>query len=225
MAINYYDDLVTKKISRWIPENAPLRVLHPDETKKFFELTAEDNNDKAFQLPLIALSRKDDLELLSTVKSQKSFEGLKLIPNNTISPDMSNLKGTDYTKALASIPGGTFTWNVLPIKPEYQLDIYTKTAEECEEYLRNFLFKLINNPQMRIEIPYNDLKIEHTAYIRVLPNIANTSAITERIFSGQFTRWTIQFELHDAFLFSIPYRKNWQLSPDVDVLDQNFIQR
>jgi hypothetical protein len=76
---------------------------------------------------------------------------------------------------------------------------------------------LINNPLLKIEIPYNDLKIEHTAYIRVLPNIANTSSISERIFSGQFTRWTIQFELHDAFLFSIPYKNNWKLlDPEVE---------
>jgi hypothetical protein len=112
-------------------------------------------------------------------------------------------------------------YNVIPIRPEYQLDIYTKTAEECEEYVRNFVFKLINNPMMRIEIPYNDLKIEHTTYLRLLPNIANTSAIAERVFSGQFTRWTIQFELHDAFLFSIPYKKNWQIAePDVETNEE-----
>ena len=212
MAINYYDDLVVQKIKRWIPESAPLHVLHPDETKRFFELKAEELNDQAFHLPMIALSRKDDLELLSTVKSQKSFEGLKLLPTESVNAaDLTNVKGNAYSEALANISGGTYTWNVLPIRPEYQMDIYAKTAEECEEYLRSFLFKLINNPLLKIEIPYNNLKIEHTAYIRVLSNIANTSSITERIFSGQFTRWTIQFELQDAFLFSIPYRKNWRL--------------
>ena len=135
---------------------------------------------------------------------------MKLIPEGQTS-DLSNLKGQAYTKALSEIPEGTYQLNVIPIKPEYQLDIYAKTAIECEEYVRSFLFKLINNPLLQIEIPYHDLHIEHTAYIRVLSNIANTSNISERVFSGQFTRWTIQFELHDAFLFSIPYRRNWKL--------------
>ena len=210
MAIHYYDDLVTEKLRRWLPEAASLHVLHPDETKKFFELTAETSNDSAFQLPLIAISRKDELELLSTVKNPKSYDGLKLLDNQAIT-DFSHLKGAAYTQALAKIPEGTYQFNVIPIRPEYQLDIYAKTALECEEYVRTFLFKLINNPLLNIEIPYQDLNIEHTAYIRILSNIANTSAISERVFSGQFTRWTIQFELHDAFLFSIPYRKNWKL--------------
>ena len=214
MAIHYYDDLVTEKLQRWLPEASNLHILHPDETKRFFELTAEDNNDSPFQLPLIAVSRKDELELLSTVKSPKSYDGLKLLPAEQIT-DFSQLKGEAYAKAIANIPEGTYQLNVLPIKPEYQLDIYTKTALECEEYVRSFLFKLINNPLLKIEIPYNNLKIEHTAYIRILSNIANTSAISERIFSGQFTRWTIQFELHDAFLFSIPYRRNWRLSDEM----------
>ena len=210
MAIHYYDDLIFTKLQRWLPEASNLRILHPDESKKFFELTAEDTQEKAFQLPLIAISRKDELELLSTVKSPKSYAGLKIAPEG-INSDLSHLKGPAYTKALEAIPEGTYQLNVIPIRPEYQLDIYAKTAIECEEYVRSFLFKLINNPLLQIEIPYQDLHIEHTAYIRLLSNIANTSNISERVFSGQFTRWTIQFELHDAFLFSIPYRKNWRL--------------
>jgi hypothetical protein len=220
MAIHYYDDLITEKLRRWLPETSTLRVLHPDESKRFFELTAEDRKDQAFQLPLIALSRRDELELLSTTKSPKSYDGLRLIPKGT-PIDLTGLKGEEFRQAKASFPKGMFLYNVIPIRPEYQLDIYTKTAEECEEYVRNFVFKLINNPMMRVEIPYNDLKIEHTTYLRLLPNIANTSAITERAFSGQFTRWTIQFELHDAFLFSIPYKKNWQIiEPEVEANEE-----
>jgi hypothetical protein len=79
-------------------------------------------------------------------------------------------------------------FNVLPIKLSYQLDIYTKTAEEGDEYLRNFLFKLINNPVLKILIPYNNVNLEHIANIRVLNQVSDTSAINERIFSGQFTR-------------------------------------
>lgn len=197
MAIHYYDDILVEKLARWLPESSRVRVLHPDESKKLFELQADDNRDKALSLPLIALSRRDDLDLLSTVKSPKSYDGLRIINSDDT--------GT---------PIGTHKFNVLPIRPEYQLDIYTKKAEECEEYVRSFLFKLINNPTLKIKIPYQNLQIEHIAYVRILSPVSNTSNITERLFSGQFTRWTIQLELHDAFLFSIPYRKNWQFSDE-----------
>jgi hypothetical protein len=215
MAIHYYDDLITEKLRRWLPEASSLHILHPDETKRFFELNAEDSKEKPFAMPLIAISRKDDLELLSTVKSPKSYDGLK-ITTAAHETDFSKLKGTAYTKAIAEIPEGTYQINVLPIRPEYQLDIYAKTAIECEEYIRSFLFKIINNPTLKITAPYQGLDVEHIAYMRVLSNISNTSSISERVFSGQFTRWTIQFELHDAFLFSIPYKRNWKLD-DVEL--------
>lgn len=216
MAIHYYDDLIIEKIKRWVPEESNLRVLHPDETKRLLELILDDKKDRAVTLPVIALSRKDEIELLSTTKSSKTFDGIRVISDGTPT-DFSKLSGIQYQKALERIPEYTHLINVIPIKPEYQLDIYAKTAMECEEYVRNFLFKLINNPKMYIDIPYNDLKLRHVTNIRVLSQIANTSGIGERLFSGQFTRWTIQLELHDAFLFSIPYKRNWTLARDPEL--------
>ena len=189
MAIRYYDDILVAKLRKWIPEESNLRVLKPDETKRLFELTAADTNDAAFKLPLVALSRNNDIELLLNIKNPKSFDGLKIESTEDV----------------------TAQFNVIPIEINYQLDIYTKTYEEGDEYLRNFLFKLINNPVIKIEIPYNNAHIEHIANIRVLSTVSDTSAISERIFSGQFTRWTIQLEIQDAFLFSIPYKRNWKL--------------
>jgi hypothetical protein len=78
--------------------------------------------------------------------------------------------------------------NAIPIKLQYQLDIYTKTAEAGDEYLRQFLFKLINNPAIKIIIPYNGINVEQIANIRVLNSVTDTSAISERLFPGQFTR-------------------------------------
>jgi len=202
MAVRYYDDAIIQKLQTWLPEDSNLRVLKPDETKRMFSLYAEDKKDAAIKLPLIALSRNNDIELLSSIKQLKSYNGLKLV---------GVPEKTDNTALL----------NVIPIKLTYQLDIYTKYADEGDEHLRNFLFKLINNPVITIEIPYNEknLKqidstahIEHVANIRVLNSVSDTSAISERLFSGEFTRWTIQLEIQDAFLFSIPYKRNWRIN-------------
>ena len=137
MALEYYDHVIAAKIKKWLPSNSGLRVLKPDETKRFFELQANDNNDRPLQLPCIALSRNTDIDLLINVKNQKSFMGHKV--------------GIYDTRTLMI--------NTIPIKLQYQLDIYTKTAEEGDEYVRNFLFKLINNPQIIIDciVEYNAL--------------------------------------------------------------------
>lgn len=189
MAIRYYDDAIIYKLKKWVPDNSTLRVLSPDDTKFLFEVNADDRNDERMKLPFIALSRSNDLNLLLNVKNSRSYDGLKII-------------GTDL--ATAHI-------NVIPIRLQYQLDIYTKTADDGDEYLRNFLFKLINNPLIHIDIPYNDTNISHVANIRVLDSVANTSGASGRLFVGQFNRWTIQFEIQDAFLFSIPYKQNWKI--------------
>lgn len=189
MACRYYDDVLTVKLHRWLPDNSNLRVLGPSETKRLFELTATDTKDTPIQLPIITLNRHKDIELLSTIKSPQSYDGIKLISNAE----------------------GTLQFNVIPIKLMYDLVIYTKTAEEVDEYVRTFLFKLINNPVIKVKIPYNDAQIEHIANIRVLSNVSDTSDISERLFPGQFHCWTIQLEIQDAFLFSLPYRQNWQL--------------
>lgn len=189
MAIRYYDDAISYKLQKWIPSAAGIRVLKPDDTKRLFELRADDKRDAPLQLPMIALSRSNDLELILNIKNSRSYDGLKIAQNEL----------------------QTLQWNVIPIKVSYQLDIYTKTKEDGEEYLRNFLFKLINNPTIVIEIPYNNTMLKHIANIRVLETVSDNSSIPERLFQGQFTRWTIQFELQDAFFFSVPYRDNWRI--------------
>ena len=200
MAARYYDDAIVAKLRKWIPDNSRLRVLKPEETNRFFAIKADDNRDRPIDLPMVALSRSNDIKLLQTTKNNKSFDGLRLQKNNK---------------------NQTALFNVIPIQLEYQLDIYTKTEDECDEYLRNFLFKLINNPTIMIDIPYNDQKVRHIANLRVLDTVSDTSDITERLFSGQFTRWTIQFEVQDGFLFSIPYKQNWQIGDiDIEVVDE-----
>ena len=190
MAIGYYDDAVTQKIKGWLADSSQLRVLAPDESNRLIQLKAEDSNDKPLTLPLIAISRNKDLEIESTIKQNKSFDGLVI-------------KRDESTATTVHL-------NVIPIKTTYQLDIYTKKRIEGDEYVRQYLFKLINNPQIIIEIPYNNYIVKHTANLRVLNTVSDTSDIPNHLFAGQFYKWTIQLELQDGFLFSIPQKKNWR---------------
>lgn len=192
MAISYYDEAITQKIKNWLPDSTKLRVLSPDESNRLIQLAAEDSNDKPLKLPVIALSRNKDIELESAIKQNKSFDGYVLLKDNTTAT--------------------TVHMNVIPIKTTYQLDIYTKKRIEADEYVRQYLFKLINNPQIIIEIPYNDCIVRHTANLRVLNTISDTSDIPTHVFAGQFYKWTIQLELQDGFLFSIPRKQGWRLA-------------
>jgi hypothetical protein len=194
VAISYYDEAITQKIKGWLADSSKLRVLSPDESVRLIQLQAEDSEDQALKLPLISISRNRDIEIESAIKQNKSFDGLII--------------GKDTTGAT------TIHLNVIPVKTTYQLDIYTKKRIEADEYVRQYLFKLINNPQIIIDIPYNsaniDCVVRHTANLRVLNTVSDTSDISTHIFPGQFYKWTIQLELQDGFLFSIPQKKNWR---------------
>ena len=191
MAISYYDEAITQKIRGWLADSSKLRVLSPDEHTRLIQLAAEDSNDQPLKLPLIAISRNKDIEITSAIKQNKSFDGLIIGTNNKTAE--------------------TVHLNVIPIKTTYQIDIYTKKRIEADEYVRQYLFKLINNPQIIIEIPYSNYLVRHTANLRVLDTVSDTSDVSARIFPGQFYKWTIQLELQDGFLFSIPQKQGWKL--------------
>lgn len=191
MAIHYYDEAITQKIKNWLADSSKLRVLSPDETTRLIQLSAEDSNDEPLKLPIIAISRNKDIEIESAIKQNKSFDGLII-------------KSDNKTET-------TIHMNVIPIKTTYQIDIYTKKRVEADEYVRQYLFKLINNPQIVISITYNNYKIKHTANLRVLNTISDTSDISTHIYQGQFYKWTIQLELQDGFLFSLPQKQGWKI--------------
>ena len=191
MALSYYDEAITQKIKGWLADTSKLRVLAPDESSRLIQVLADDSNDQPLKLPLIAISRNKDIEIESAIKQNRSFDGL------IIGQDEENTQ--------------TVHLNVIPVKTTYQLDIYTKKQIEADEYVRQYLFKLINNPQIIIEIPYNGYLVRHTANLRVLNTVSDTSDISTHIFPGQFYKWTIQLELQDGFLFSIPQKQGWKI--------------
>ena len=188
MAIRFYDDAVADKINSWLPKrkNAKIQVLKPEETKKLFTIEADQNNDKPISLPLIAISRDTTVSLLQKTMDPKTFDGLTLEANEKESLQL----------------------NAIPISLSYQLDIYTRRFDEGDELLREFLFKLINNPQLVVEFPYNNQKFKHISTLMLHDQVEDTSAISERLFSGQFTRWTIRFDVDNAFIFSLPWVDN-----------------
>jgi hypothetical protein len=181
MAISLIDEALYTKIQNWI-KDPNLVILKPNETLRLFQTVSDQTGDKPIKLPLIALSRDSDIEVLQTNKKPLSFSG-KIVDANS-----------EKTQIL----------NGIPIEVSYQLDIYTKTYEEGDQYLRNFIFNFVNHPKLVINIPYNKLDFQHNANVRISPIVTDTSDIPQRLFPGQFTRWTIKLNVDDCYLFSVP---------------------
>lgn len=192
MSVALYDQAVKQTIQRWILD-PNLTVLGPDETKRLFQYKADKNDDRPLTLPLIAIGRDRDIDIQVTAKRPMSHSGKVFNSDGKVSDHL----------------------NAVPITLRYQIDVYTRYQEEADEYIRNFVFQIINYPAMEIQIPYNGSNLEYTSYMSLVNQITDNSDVAERLIPGQFTRMTLRVQLSDAYLFSY----NRQSVPKVLLLD------
>ena len=138
MSVLLYDEAVVRKLSK-ITKNKNLKVLSPDETSELYQILSDESKDANIDLPIIALSRNPSLDLQYAHKKMMSYDGMML--------------DATYDKTLQI--------DAIPMSLEYQLDIYTRYADEGDNYVREFVFGLINYPKVVVELPYNDIKYKH----------------------------------------------------------------
>ena len=172
-----------------------MKILGPNESSRLFQIQADEKNDKPLSLPLIAISRDTYIEILSTTKKALSYDGGHIDANKNESEVL----------------------NGIPIKISYQLDIYTRYFSEADEYVRNFVFNIINYPRISISIPYNNASVEHDSNIMLESQISDNSDIPERLIPGQFTRMSLRIYIDDAYLFSVPFMNNWSIEQTEDI--------
>lgn len=184
MSVALYDRAIRDKIAKWIVD-PQLTIMGPEETNRFFQYKADMSNDKPLQLPLIAISRDRDISVELTGKRPLTHRGKVFNADDT---QLDHL-------------------NAIPIKINYQIDIYTRYQEEADEYVRNFVFQLINYPKMELQIPYNHCTLSYISYVTLMSDISDNSDISERLIPGQFTRMTLKIVLNDAYLFSYNIKK------------------
>lgn len=184
MSLTLYDKAITEKFKRLILDSEMV-VLSPDETRNLFAWKADRTNDKPLQLPLIAIDRDREVNIVLS----------------------GNRAMTRSGKVFNSKDGMSDHLNAVPIRINYTLNIYTRKLEEADEYMRSFIFSLINYPKVSISIPYNGSSLKYKSYITVQDSFSDNSDIPERLISGQFSRMTLRFSLNDAYLFSYNNRK------------------
>lgn len=194
MAFYYYDNALLDKIKNWTGDSN-IKITGPEETARLFQYRADIEDDNPIQLPLITLRRGRDVNILDTNKKPLVFDGLTLKANKEKSDQL----------------------NGIPIHLNYTIDIFTRYARECDEYVRNFIFNIIKFPKLQIQIPYNNSNILHNSNIRLEGAVTDNSDISERLIAGQFTRFTIPIYIDDAYLFDYRIRDNYNIDYEVEV--------
>ncbi len=197
MSVYLYDEAFVEKLRYWT-KSTQLQVYSPDDTRRLFEVMADQGNDSPIKLPILCLRRKSGLNVINTGKRPLTFDGMML-------------ESDGYTSAQL---------DAIPIDISYQLDIYTRYFKEADEFLRNLTFNIINYPKLTIKIPYNGYDVEHNGFIRMSNIIEDNSNIPERLINGQFTRLTFNINIDDAYLWNVRVKDILEISCDkVDTVD------
>lgn len=192
MSTALYDIAITDKFSKWT-NSTDVTLTGPDETRRLFEVIADKNNDKPLKFPLVCIRRLPGYTIDLTGKKPLTFDGLR--------------KESSIIKSKLI--------NAIPITINYQLDVYTRYFQEADDYMRNFIFNIINYPKLEVNIQYNNIDIQHVA--NILPGrevIDNSNSTQERLFPGQFTRLSFSFSLDDAYLWDIRIKDNKSIDQD-----------
>ena len=197
MSVRFYDEAIVNRIKVWI-KDPDLVILKPDETARLFQTRADQKNDKKLTLPLIALSREPEIEILNVQRQPMSYDGAKIRAYNKDGEEIRF--------------GKTFKLTAVPIRIAYQIDIYTRNLAEADEYAREFTLRLINKPSITVEIPYKNVKLTHQSNIRMENVVRDNSEIPERHFETQFTRFTLNIYVDDAYYFGVEDKDNLSIS-------------
>ena len=136
MSTKLYDDQLVAKLKEW-SYKTKIQVYGPDETRRLFEVIADETGDKPIKLPIICLSRGGGYEIINMNKKPLTYDGIT--------------KDATVVKSLQI--------NAIPISIPYQLDVYTRYYEEADSYMRDIIFNVINHPTFEVVMPYNDANL------------------------------------------------------------------
>jgi hypothetical protein len=175
-----YDNAIVETIEHWT--NNKVKIMPPEVA---FRQYADENNDD-FKLPCVSLTRLP-YTLKQTTKSPKTFDGFKVYTSETT----------------------TIKLNCIPIVLHYQLDLYAETMVQCDNMVREFVFKIINVPKITLDIPYSrDIHLTHNFNLSLGDEVADNSDVVEHPNKGQYFRQTLDLYVNDAYLWSVSAKEN-----------------
>lgn len=173
--MHIYDEAVVNKF-RELFNSESIFIVAPDRAK---EVKAQLESDSV-KFPLISLDRlswsiRDDM-----VNWSASRMG---VPDSISEDNKANIM------------------HVIPIRINYQLDVYTVDRVSNDEILRELIFYFMLHPTLFVNIPYG-LDTKHKFNLFFNSDIEENSNTVEHINKGVLYRTTANLYTDDAYLFA-----------------------
>lgn len=106
---------------------------------------------------------------------------------------------------------------IIPIRIEYQMDVFTVDKRTGDELVRELIFHIMQNPTLQVDVPY-DLEMIHNFNIFLESDVVDNSDTIEHLDKGVKFRNTLSFYTDDAYLFASKKQLHGNVAGSVDIL-------
>lgn len=194
MSFYLYDEALVNSLKE-ITGDSRIHIVPPEQSISF---VAQFDKDKV-DYPLIVVSRAPQIVL-----------------NGSLYNQVSALKG--QTVRLNSEENTVSKVKLIPIRIDWNIDIYAVDRYTCDEIVRELVFYFITYPRFQVNVPYG-LDIDQNFDVFLSPEISDNSDLVEFPNTGELFRETISVYTENAHLYSSHRQYLTRVSPDVDTVN------
>ena len=174
MSVKSYDDAIISKFRSIFNDNT-IYILPVENAIRF---SAQLNRDDV-KFPMISTTR-----LGYSIQTQNVNFAAKMIGSFATRDGKNN---------------NIFAQTV-PIRIEYQMDVFTVDRQSCDEIVRELIFFFMQHPTLKAHFDYG-LNIDHNFNLYLNDEIVDNSDTVEHVNNGVMFRNTLTFYTDDARLF------------------------
>ena len=193
-AVGLYDDAIVKSFRKLFNDET-ISIIPPEYAIRFSAQLRRDNAE----MPIVSLNR-----LGFSIKLEEINQKARNI-------------GSFVTRDGAN---NNIFAQVIPIRIEYQLDVFTVDRATCDAICRELIFYIIQHPTLQVEIPYG-LDINHDFNLFLDSDVVDNSDTIEHTEQGVKFRYTLTFYCDDAYLFRQYSQKQAEIVARVDTMPKS----
>lgn len=191
--VTLYDDAIISKF-RSLFTDTTLSILPPENAIRFLAQLRRDD----VKLPLVSLNRLGYSIQLDQINQKARNVG------SFVTRDGAN--------------NNVFA-QVIPIRIEYQLDVFSVDRVTCDAICSELIFYFIQNPTLSIHVPFG-LDIDHDFNLFFDSDVVDNSDTIEHTEKGVIFRNTLTFYTNDAYLFQSKKKPQAVIVSSVDTIDR-----
>lgn len=176
MSVYFYDKAIVDRI-RTIINDPEVNII---TNEKMFTKSKDSNDDPT--MPAVSLYR--------------SGYSLSTLNRNIVMYRKGRFSKDSETSKL-------YFTQALPITINYQVDVWTRTREQNDEFVRELLWYFTLFPEHRIQLEYEQYKKDIGFHVFLGEQIVDNSEINEFENRGQYYRSTFEIVVDEAQIFMV----------------------